>query len=646
MKKVLFTLATLVMVSLVANAAGDRPEVGLSAYEITLNAGETQRITGEVTYLGGVLVQGVQWNFTMYDANGQMLDHGCHLELLEEYGTRDMWGWFGLKMIGANGTVYNNGTAITSSNGTYHQTDTWDDEGDYMPDNDYGVEGVNVTYTGKYNFILANVQSNQIFTTRMSYPLQVAEFSVKMEEGYEGEYAILKMEKAEFARPNNDVLNLEGDELPQLKIINGSYAPGTQDLAGEIVIGDVTEDGLLPVSYNGEEEVTVTVTVNGETVEIVDGMVQLAEGENTVVVTVSGDGYNDLVETVVVTYEAPQPPVQTPNPTIEVTPGEDCFIFTAVGEGEVTLWVDQQQVENPYTVYRTEVDQTISLTAVAHVDGQIDGTVTGEYIVPALEPITPPEPEQTEMPEITYEVQDDAVIITATGEGEVLLYIDGVLVDNPVTIARGTEEFTVTATATAQGEDMLISDVATLEITIPAVGGETPEDPYATGYWVVFIDKDGNPQYYKLEPGDDPNGVQTSVALGYGLYGVPTQDDWFNVDFYFLVDGVMYAADEFEKEPNYGNANENPLFEGENYWAVPVGYKYVVGILTDPDTGDLYMQISKGILVGVDEFSADKTVAGVRYFNMAGQEMSEVNGMTIVVTTYTDGTTSAAKVIK
>ena len=257
-----------------------------------------------------------------------------------------------------------------------------------------------------------------------------------------------------------------------------------------------------------------------------------------------------------------------------------------------------------------------------------------------------PEPEQTEMPEITYEVQDDAVIITATGEGEVLLYIDGVLVDNPVTIARGTEEFTVTATATAQGEDMLISDVATLEITIPAVGGETPEDPYATGYWVVFIDKDGNPQYYKLEPGDDPNGVQTSVALGYGLYGVPTQDDWFNVDFYFLVDGVMYAADEFEKEPNYGNANENPLFEGENYWAVPVGYKYVVGILTDPDTGDLYMQISKGILVGVDEFSADKTVAGVRYFNMAGQEMSEVNGMTIVVTTYTDGTTSAAKVIK
>ena len=49
---------------------------------------------------------------------------------------------------------------------------------------------------------------------------------------------------------------------------------------------------------------------------------------------------------------------------------------------------------------------------------------------------------------------------------------------------------------------------------------------------------------------------------------------------------------------------------------------------------------------GLSELASGKTVAGVRYFNMAGQEMPEANGMTIVVTTYTDGTTSAAKVIK
>ena len=49
---------------------------------------------------------------------------------------------------------------------------------------------------------------------------------------------------------------------------------------------------------------------------------------------------------------------------------------------------------------------------------------------------------------------------------------------------------------------------------------------------------------------------------------------------------------------------------------------------------------------GISEMAADKAVASVRYFNMAGQEMQQANGMTIVVTTYTDGTTSSVKVVK
>ena len=48
----------------------------------------------------------------------------------------------------------------------------------------------------------------------------------------------------------------------------------------------------------------------------------------------------------------------------------------------------------------------------------------------------------------------------------------------------------------------------------------------------------------------------------------------------------------------------------------------------------------------VNEIANGKAVAGVRYFNLAGQEMTEANGVTIVVTTYTDGTTSAVKVMK
>ncbi|MBR5169721.1 MAG: hypothetical protein IKW85_04050, partial [Muribaculaceae bacterium] len=51
---------------------------------------------------------------------------------------------------------------------------------------------------------------------------------------------------------------------------------------------------------------------------------------------------------------------------------------------------------------------------------------------------------------------------------------------------------------------------------------------------------------------------------------------------------------------------------------------------------------------GVEEIINDteKVVAGVRYYNIMGQEMTEANGLTIIVTTYTDGSSRAVKVLK
>ena len=48
----------------------------------------------------------------------------------------------------------------------------------------------------------------------------------------------------------------------------------------------------------------------------------------------------------------------------------------------------------------------------------------------------------------------------------------------------------------------------------------------------------------------------------------------------------------------------------------------------------------------VDELNAGKQIAAVRYFNLAGQEMAQPSGLTIQVTTFTDGTRTATKVIK
>ena len=66
--------------------------------------------------------------------------------------------------------------------------------------------------------------------------------------------------------------------------------------------------------------------------------------------------------------------------------------------------------------------------------------------------------------------------------------------------------------------------------------------------------------------------------------------------------------------------------------------------MLDSSHGGLIFTIDQ--TTGLSELLEGKTIAGVRYYNMAGQEMAQPQGLTIVVTTYTDGTTSAAKVVK
>ncbi|MCR5131140.1 MAG: leucine-rich repeat protein [Prevotella sp.] len=75
----------------------------------------------------------------------------------------------------------------------------------------------------------------------------------------------------------------------------------------------------------------------------------------------------------------------------------------------------------------------------------------------------------TETPVITYVTTDDSCIITATGEGMVKLYANGVEVDNPYTVARTSQDQTITMTATAQEEGKDISDTATLLVTIQKI---------------------------------------------------------------------------------------------------------------------------------------------------------------------------------
>lgn len=86
------------------------------------------------------------------------------------------------------------------------------------------------------------------------------------------------------------------------------------------------------------------------------------------------------------------------------------------------------------------------------------------------------------------------------------------------------------------------------------------------------------------------------------------------------------------------------LVKGSNSYKVASGKTYILNVNVE-DLDAMSVTIAEKS-DGIDEVAAGKTVSNVRFFNVMGQEISEANGVTIVVTSYTDGTTSATKVIK
>jgi len=448
--------------------------------------------------------------------------------------------------------------------------------------------------------------------------------------------------------------------------VEGSQ-PQTQDFAGQIVFGDVTEDGLLPVSYTGEEEYTMTITLNGEPVELVDGNVQLVEGNNIVTVTISAEGYNDLSATYEGEWTAPVVPEVTDAPVINVVddPEAQTVTVTATGNGHICLyWDDQLQAEGEGTAvwvipYGDDPEgEEYGVSATAQEEGkEVSAYALATVFVPGK--TVTPQPYETPAPvvNVVTDTEAEVVTITATGEGTVIIYVNYFDGNGPVAVATGDGEATfeipfgeevayVGVWATAQAdEDALVGMSETEYVEVPAKEvGPGPEDPHMVGYWLVMVQADGTEEFVQLNLGANGDYI-TAYDVIYPLY--------YNVgNFYFMIDGVAYGAPENETEANLGDSMMNPLSaDNTNTYFVYNGYSYSIGVHLVIDQNTLEVvgytaYVAKGGPVSVDELVNGKTVAGVRYYNMAGQEMQEANGMTIVVTTYTDGTTSSVKVMK
>ena len=87
------------------------------------------------------------------------------------------------------------------------------------------------------------------------------------------------------------------------------------------------------------------------------------------------------------------------------------------------------------------------------------------------------------------------------------------------------------------------------------------------------------------------------------------------------------------------NEGDNPFFT----WRIGIQVHYTVdGVRNSSDI--VYLEVYEPS--AVSEMAGGKEVSAVRYFNMAGQELSQPQGLTIQVITFTDGTTMATKVIK
>ena len=434
---------------------------------------------------------------------------------------------------------------------------------------------------------------------------------------------------------------------------------------------EVTE---APVITYNEETFTVTATGNGEVKLYVNGeevenpyTFEQTEEEVTYTVTATAqEAGKEISETATATIVVPAKevvPEVTDKPVITWTVDNEAetVTITATGNGTVILYNDDVEVARgegvaTYVVPFTEdpEGEEMGFSATAQEEGkEVSEYALATVEIPGKQPVVP---EVTEAPVINVEITDDAYIITATGEGEVVLYVNDVPVENPYTIARGEEDQTIYVYATAQeeGKEMGTTDVQ--PIVVEAKAGETPVDPHMTGYWIVTIDQFGNEVWKELLPDNgDYTGIVRFEYKDYGTFPYdPNKTEEENnamrpnVEYYVYVDGVRYGAAEDGTLTVLGEALNNPLFEGENNYVLAnaSGRVYNMGVAIDNATGNMYVYAAVAYYTDVNEMNADKAVAGVRYFNMAGQEMQEANGMTIVVTTYTDGTTSAVKVMK
>ncbi len=187
-------------------------------------------------------------------------------------------------------------------------------------------------------------------------------------------------------------------------------------------------------------------------------------------------------------------------------------------------------------------------------------------------------------------------------------------------------------------------------ITLP-----TPADPVINEWYDCGEEWGGSYLYFDLPAWDTEGNPISTQNLSYSIFIDDDQLVTFDTETYqylehdmtefpfgFMDNGMwgdFMGNLIFFYRTNEGTHGEEPLFT----WRIGIQTYYSTGNVRTA-SNIVYHEVYPH--TSVNEAVATRPIASVRYYNLAGQEVSQPSGLTICVTTYTDGTTSTVKMVK
>lgn len=172
-----------------------------------------------------------------------------------------------------------------------------------------------------------------------------------------------------------------------------------------------------------------------------------------------------------------------------------------------------------------------------------------------------------------------------------------------------------------------------------AIYGNIATSPNCAGvfHWYKYVDGELRPvavgmRSYEVGSNPKQNGARRSVVAG-GANGA-----WYKVDTDIAFEGICTKGEDFN---------------GEVTVEIYLVTNDIVSISQLSNPNNYITKVSHTIVrdehiaTGVEDVDAEKTVAGVTYYNLLGVSSDRpFEGVNVVVTTYTDGTKSSKKIVK